>query len=709
MTDSTASSPSTKLELPSSVKIISWLGVAVAPLGAALAFIIQPMMGKLLLPRLGGTSATWLGAALFFQLSLLLGYAWGLWLSRRPVKFQLVSIAVLCVVAVAAFHAPDSFSGSPTIPAVGLSLSVSCLPVMMLLFSLSPWLHAWRERLGAPQPYALYAISNIGGLGALLAYPLVVETLLPLSDQLAIWRGFLVLLAALVTGGCLLLWSAEKRNPSPPSALVSPSGIPVDKWPVWIALSAVSCAVMLAAVNLVAVEIGSTPLTWVGPLGVYLASFALIFSGRWQPWMTGASAVGLALSLAVYMMLKGFGAATVDGPRLLALVACCGFASLVGNALLHETRPLRGGEWFYLALAIGGAIGGLASIWIVPAVFAKPVEFAVGASVLLAAALFWGARWRHTGTAAACLAIATGPVFILGWKQADADRMETGMISNYRDENGYLMVKTDASSVVLSSATTQHGTQMIENDETRRRPTLYYTESSGVGRAITRLQTARTSIRVAVVGLGAGTLATYARPGDEFVFYDIDPKIETVARTHFSFLADCRGQARVELADGRRALAESGEDFDLVVIDAFMGDGIPAHLLTREALAIYQLRTKARDGLVIIHASTRHSRFFPIIAATAKTLRQESLGVETDIKSSTESSDWDPAISNYILLGSPARANEWNFWFAREEDDGRVSRSLVRLDAMMTSPFGIWTDERSAMLDVLDIGGLISW
>jgi spermidine synthase len=687
--------------LPSAVQLINWLSVAAAPLGAALAFILQPIMAKLLLPRLGGTAATWLGAALFFQVALLLGYGWGLWLARRPIGFQAIAIGALSVLAIVTFHTPQAFSGSPTIPGVGLSLTLSCLPSMVLLFSISPWLHAWRERLNLPEPYALYALSSIGSLAALLAFPFLLEPFVGLSDQLSIWRGFFILLVSILSGGTILLANAEARISSNAIPLARANEIPLPSWLLWVSFSAITCAVMLAATQLIAAEIGSVPLAWVGPLGVYLASFTMIFSGRWQSWMTGASAVGLAISLAAYMTFKGFGSATVSGPCLLALVSCCGFASLTGNALLYSTRPARGGEWFYLALGIGGAMGGLGSIWIVPLLFPHPVEFTIGAATLLAAALFWGSRWRHIGSAAACLTFALSPVLILGLKQINVERMGNGVLTHYRDPYGNLMIKTDAGSVVLSSANTTHGTQLVETTASRLRPTLYYTESSAVGRAILILQNERPSIRIAAVGLGAGTIAAYARPSDQIIFYDIDPKIQSVARTYFSYLADSRGDVRIEIADGRRALAESDEDFDLVIIDAFSGGGIPIHLATREALAIYQNRINSNDGIIVFHASMRYSRLYPILAATAKTLRLESIEVNTYIENPQDDRDWDPVTSTYILLGSSGRASQWERWLPPEEDEGRVTRELTRTDAMHGSFYQIWTDDRNATLDML--------
>lgn len=696
-------SPTLRHILTNPTRIVKWLGLLTCPLGAALSFGLQPMMGKILLPRLGGTAATWLGAALFFQFALLVGYAWGLWLSRLSTRAQAAAVGTLSILAIVTFHAPDSFSQDPSVLGVVASLSTACLPAMVLLFSLSPWLHSWRERLGMNEPYALYALSNIGSLLALFLYPLLIEPLVGIADQTTFWRGLCGVIAATISVAALALWLGEKNHSIPPPRPFSARHIHPLAWPGWITLSALSCATMLAATQLVAAEIGSTPLAWVGPLGVYLAGFALIFSGRWQPWMTGVAIVGLGLSLAAFMSMKGFGSATTDGARLIVLIICCGFASLVGTALLYSTRPGQGGAWFYLALAAGGTLGGIVSIWIVPALFFRPVEFPVLAAVLLAIGLFWGSRWRHFGAACACLALSVGPVLIIGSRQAMEERLGDGILAHYRDIHGHLMVKIDHRSVVLSSATTTHGTQLTETSETRLRPTLYYTESSAIGRALISLQAERPSLRLAIVGLGSGTLAAYSRPTDELVFFDIDPKVEAVARNHFTYLSDARGNIRIKLADGRKALADTNEDFDLIIIDAFMGDGIPAHLLTREALEIYQSRLRARDGLLVVHSTLRYSDLYPIIAATASTLRMESLEVTTDISHSLDAKDWDANRSSYILIGSHRQAEDWADWYPHEEDEGRVKRSLTRLTAVVAGPRNIWTDDRAAALDVVDL------
>lgn len=683
-------------------RIISALTLLAVPLGAALAFVIQPVVGKAMLPRMGGTAVTWIGATLFFQTALLLGYVWGLVLTRLGQKGQFIAQLTLTALALLTFRLPDTESGEPLLINVFWTLGTSCLPAMVLLFSLAPWVHSWRERLTMPEPYALYALSSLGSLLALLLYPFLIEPSLSLSAQESIWRSLFILVALLAVCSALALWKL-----APPSEgrrdTVGHNVTPIQIAS-WLALSALPCVVMLGAVGLVASEIGSTPLAWAGPLGVYLGAFALVFSGRWRPWLTGVAVVGLGLALAAYMAHKGFGVATVDSVRLCLLVALCGFASLVSVALLHATRPETGGAWFYLVIASGGVCAGLFSLFAVPSLFSRPVEFPVFSGLVLACGLVWGARHRNPGTVAACAALALGPVFIIGARQAREDRMGNGVITHYRDVNSHLMIKTDGVSSVLSSDTTTHGSQLTETPEARRRPTVYYTESSAVGRVISHIQAEHPSLRLGVIGLGAGTLAAYARPEDEITFYDIDPKIEGVARNHFTFLKDCLGRLSVQLADGRKALAkpEVG-DFDLIVIDAFLGDGVPHHLLTREALAIYQARLNKRDGLLLIHCSMRYSNLFSPVATTIRTLGWEAVGVKTEIHSALNDRDWDAADSNYIVAGREPRVQLFVSQLPYEEEKGRVTRSITRLNAVLSGSDAIWTDQRSATTDSLDI------
>jgi spermidine synthase len=685
----------------SPVLVVWFLSFLVIPLGAALSFLIQPIFAKILLPRLGGTAATWLGASLFFQLALLLGYFWGVWMSRLRLRWQFFCMAGLTILAVLTFSSPDGLEGAPTIISVILTLAKACLPGLVLLFSLSPWLHSWRERLDMSEPYALYAVSNVGSLLALLCYPLIIETNFGLSDQLAVWRSLGVFVCACFLAGLIsLAWSLRKAPDLPASQERRPRPN-FASWCLWIFMSALTCATMLAASQLVAVEIGSVPIAWVGPLGVYLASFSLTFAGRWRSWMTGLSIIVLLVSLLIYMATKGFSSATMDSHRLVWLLLTCGAAALVGNALLYETRPARGGAWFYLAIALGGALGGFTTLWLIPLIFPYPKEFALGAAFILASGFFWACKWQHYGGLMACFIVALAPVLIMGWQRAHDSQFSDLRVSHYRDIYGHIMIERGEHSVVISSSTTLHGSQLFDTEQNRRRPTQYYTESGALGRTMQRLQQQRPQMRVAIVGLGAGTAAAYARKDDEFVFYDIDPKIETIARDYFKYLEDSLGSVQVELVDGRRALSKSDENFDLIMIDAFMGDGIPAHLLTREAIGTYAARLQARDGVLLVHASLRYSRLFPVVGATAAVVGLESLEVSTQIDYGTEYGDLDKANSVYIVIGGRSQARNFMEWFPETEDSGRVHRKLEKFMAHVLQPQHIWTDDRQSALDAL--------
>jgi predicted O-methyltransferase YrrM len=260
--------------------------------------------------------------------------------------------------------------------------------------------------------------------------------------------------------------------------------------------------------------------------------------------------------------------------------------------------------------------------------------------------------------------------------------------------------------VILSNETTTHDSQMTADANARRHPTLYYSESSGVGRVIEETQRKSPAIRIGVVGLGAGTLAAYARPEDTIDFWDIDPKAIRVARDFFTYVPDCRGQVHIQQRDGRKGLEASTEDYDVIVIDAFCGDAIPAHLLTREALAIYFRRLEKRQGILVVHSSNRYSTLFPVVGATAYTmLRWSTISVLTEISSTTPTRDWDAdgRGSQYLILCRPGQLKEVTSWLPEQEDNGRVKRNVATYDPQPPGRAVIWTDDRQAALDTLDL------
>lgn len=681
--------------------------ITAVPLAAFLAFAIQPIMGKRLLPIYGGTSGTWLGCMVYFQFALLLGYSWAAWLVRKRPAFQMTATAILAVLAVVTFHLPsDAAAEAAGIGRVVWRLSLATLPAMILLFSTSPLLHGWLRRRGEDVPYYLYAISNAGSLLALLLYPFVIETNFGLSEQATIWHVVLLVVAlALATAGYIFKQTtagAAAATPEPSEPLVPGTVV------LWLWLSALTCVGMLGATYHLAAEIGSNPVAWVGPFGVYLLAFMLTFSGRWRRWMTLTSIVVLSVALTAFMVKKGFTAVTVNAGTAWSLIFLTASGSFLGNALLYSLRPAQRFERFYLVLAAGGVIGGLVSATVIPYVLNRPIEFELASVALLATGIIWLVGRRETSTSVVIACVLVVPVLGLGIHQAHRESVDNGSMRHTRDLYGHIMVKTDSRSVVLSSDTTTHGSQLTMDAAARKRPTLYFTESSGAGRVMERFHSTRPQMNVGVIGLGAGTLAAYSRAGDVYDFWDIDPKSIRVARENFTFVTEAAGKINLVQRDGRKALEDSKTDYDVIVLDAFTGDGVPSHLLTREAIALYMRRLAAKDGILLVHCSSRYSRFYPVVEETARSENLTAIDVHTEIKRDVtepgKERDWDPTATEYIIIAKPELAKTVLTWFPDEEDGGRVKHLVNTVTSPLVHPQLIWTDDRNASIDVLELG-----
>ena len=620
-------------------RALAWTIVPAVSLASFLSFSVQPLVGKLLLPAQGGAASTWLGTMLFFQIALLLGYGWSVWLLRRRPLVQVGAMAGLALVALLGTRLPWVQEGSWTgLGGILVTLVVATLPAMVLLFSTGPLMHGWLRGRGQPVPYHLYALSNAGSLAAVLLYPFLIERRIGLADQMFFWHGFLAVLAGLLGLAGLLFLRTTAPAPLHEEAA---EPIPARSIAAWLGLSAATCIGMLGATHHLAAEIGSTPLAWVGPFGAFLLSFLVTFSGLWQPRFTLACLGWLAVSLTGFLLTKGVGNATVDGWAAFWLLSLTAAGSFFGNGLLYETRPAQRFAFFYLVLAAGGVLGGLFASVGAPFFFLRPSEFLVVSCLLLLLGLLRLLERRNGLTVAIASLIVVAPVLGLVWKQTADEATGALRIRRFRNIYGYSLVRFQEQALILSSETTTHGTQIVRDAEARRRPTFYYSESSGAGRIIEETRNANPSMHLGVIGLGAGTLAAYGRPADQIDFWDIDPKAVRIAREFFTFLADSPAKISIIQTDGRKGLEQSKSDFDLLVVDAFCGDAIPAHLLTREAFATYFQRLEKRQGLLIVHASNRYSTVFPIIAATARSLGWSAVNVLTEITGPAAARDWD--------------------------------------------------------------------
>ena len=677
--------------------------------GSFLLFLVQPMIARLALPRLGGAPAVWNSAMLVYQALLLGGYAYAHWLGRfAPRRQGQVHVAVLIVASLWLPIGLVALQPSPgAIPALWVPwlLVLSIGPLFFAVSAQAPLLQRWFS-ISRPglNPYALYAASNFGSFAGLIAYPLLVEPGMAVWGQRLLWSAGYILVALLVASCALLLPGAvatesEDVQPSP-----APSRTRILHW---VALAGVPSGLMLATSTYITTDIVAMPLLWVLPLGLYLLSFTIAFA-------TDRTTADLQAWIAPVAILL-FGGILVGGtpgmPFVGAVMALglLFLASVALHSALYRIRPepdrLTG---FYLAMSVGGALGGVFAALVAPLIFDWTYEYPL---LILAAGVLapqefllapvrrlWSGSGRRrqfllyaVGIVVAALVAGVlaypGPVGSAGPLQQAAlltiialglltvgSRIGFGIAlagalvafggyksvalslqpeARTRSYFGVYTVRGDRTVRQLAHGTTVHGTELLGSLVRERTPTSYYVPASGVGQAMQAVPALYgPAARIGVVGLGAGTLACYARVGQDWRFYEIDPAVVRIARTRFRFLRDCLGEARVVLGDARLNLARAAPaSLDLLALDAFSSDAVPMHLLTREAFDTYA-RVVAPRGLLLVHISNRFLDLEPVVAAAATAGGWQAVGLTyypgTDATPGSSASAWialsrDPA------------------------------------------------------------------
>jgi hypothetical protein len=651
-------------------------------LSAFLLFQVQPLMGRYILPWFGGGPAVWTDCMLFFQVLLLAGYAYAHWLgSRRGTRFGAwVHIGLLAAsfVFLPVARRVDVWKPLSSADPSGRILLLLVATVggpYFLLSATGPLLQRWYS-LSRPgeSPWRLYALSNLGSFLALLSYPFAVEPYLRLRTQAWIWSALYAGFAA-VCG-----WTAWRL---PPAALATET---VDReagsaprptfWNVlfWLGLSACGSTLLLATTNQISQGIAVIPFLWVAPLSIYLLTFILAFHHeRWyrRPLFAGAAGVfapaacaaaGLAMIVPVWGQL---------GIHLASLFVLC----MVCHGELALARPSpRYLTAFYLTVAAGGALGGALVALAAPRVFVEFSEYPIG---LAAACLLGFAGWLRTGAlgqwTARNFAVRVPLVALLlgGITSVAATVVGSGRpaLAEWRNFYGILRV-TERSDLngplrLLTHGRIRHGFQYLRDPE-RGWPTCYYGPHSGAAIALNAV--AIPHRRVAVIGLGTGTLAAWGRPGDTFRFYEINPDVQMIASTWFSFLRDSKARTETVLGDARvqleRELAGGhSQDFDAIAVDAFSGDAIPIHLLTAECADLYRRRL-APGGLLLLHISNRSLNLEPVARGLARHLGwKAALFVSGQHDETGENaSKWVLITANAGVLEQPGVADRVSPW-----------------------------------------------
>ena len=617
-------------------------------LSAFLLFQIQPMIGKFILPWFGGTPAVWSSALLFFQVLLTGGYAYSYWLIDR-VRIQRQALVHISLIASASVLlillsltwtspiTPDSSwkpqtVSSPILDIFRLLIVTVGLPYFILA-SNGPLMQAWFSRIFPQRSYArLYALSNIGSLLGLLTYPVFIEPALSLRWQGWAWAlGFLLfgLLASWVA------WLSKRATPlaKPEVAPVSSTGRPSFALiSFWIALSATASLFLLSVTNQISQEVAVIPFLWVLPLALYLLSFILTFSGeRGYNRKLYAVLFIFVTALTLFAMLNTTALHVywqILAYCLLLFAACMlchGELYLLHPSAEHLTT-------FYLMVSIGGAFGGIFVSLIAPVIFNGYWEFFVGLAMTIAI-LLTVLRKENGVTVSEVKSLGARARFVfITFMLVTVMLLLLSIISSevtYSKRNfyGIIRVRTQVpinrslKANIMSHGITVHGLQLLFDLKGPNIPTTYYVPESGVGLAILNHPKYATGqqMRVGLLGLGVGTLAAYAHPGDGYRMYEINPVVVDLAAgvgDYFSFLSDSAAEIDIVLGDARisleRELAEGHpQNFDVLVLDTFSSDSIPVHLVTKEAFALY-LEHLAPDGIIAAHITNLHLDLLPV-------------------------------------------------------------------------------------------------
>lgn len=633
---------------------------------ATLVFMVQPMAAKLLLPLMGGAPAVWNTSMAFFQGALLVGYAYAHLLQRAgTVRRQaIIHGGALLLAALVLPLRVHELLGPPTSdhPALWLlgALALMVGAPFAILSATAPLAQAWHARIyregEGRGPYVLYAASNLGSLIALLAYPVVVEPTLAVQTQTFVWSlaygGFVVLMASL---GLMVARAPRVEIVPPPAALTPDTALSGRPWPrrlIWIGLAAIPSSLMLGVTTHITTDVASAPFIWVVPLALYLLTFIIAFQDR--PLISSDTALMFqAAAVVACAVIMPFHTTNLVIQLAVHLAAFFLTALVCHQALVERRPPASQLTEFYLCLSIGGVVGGGFNAFVAPVIFTNVWEYPlVLALSCLARPWVWdrGSPWRWGLFAICVMAVIAAPVLAEQYAQSDATvRLLLGVVTvsafllrqntllfmasicmllvsaqlagdrvdvreTWRSFFGVarqsvMPVEALGGTVhMLAHGTTLHGAQ-ARAPEHRCRPLVYYAPETPIGQVFTAKRAEKASLTIAAVGLGTGAVAAYVRAEDQLTFFEIDPLMVKIANdpAYFTYTSECaKGPIDYVIGDARLTLKDEAEgQYDILLLDAFSSDAVPAHLLTVEAVKMYLARLKP-DGILVMHLSNRN-------------------------------------------------------------------------------------------------------
>lgn len=660
---------------------------------AFLLFLVQPIMAKQILSWFGGSAAVWTTCLVFFQFLLLFGYAYSDWTTRKLKPRQQVMLHVLLLfLSLAALPiVPDASwkpagDEDPGWRILGLLGATIALPYF-LLSTTGPLVQAWFARsFPTGTVYRLFALSNFGSLLALISYPFLIEPWVTTRQQSYGWSAGYVLFV--VSCAAAALFSTRAGAAAAAAELPrseEPAAVPpeVGDYVLWLTLSGMGSFMLLAVTNHITHDVASVPFLWILPLTLYLITFILCFEGRgWYQRrfflgplivVVGAMAWALHAERGIMDIKEAIPLFTVG-----MFVSCMFFHGELAN-LKPAPRYLT---TYYLMISLGGALGGVLVGLVAPRIFTTYYEFGIGLvfTLLLAAYVTrkmpkWVPALAVAGAAFACYHIV---LYV-------EDLSENARVLT-RNFYGTLKVRDTGPATQpeamrrLTHGVIMHGEQYLSPARSRE-ATTYYGTTSGIGRLLTLL--GDRAVKVGVVGLGAGTLAAYGKPGDVYRFYEINPQVVRIAETEFSYLPASRAKIETVLGDARLAMErEAPQGYDVLAIDAFSSDSIPVHLITREALAVY-LRHVKSDGVIAFHVTNRFLKLAPVV---------QQLAAEQGLRTALvvdDADDSDLAKTDWVLVSRSAAP-------LQQPKIAEVASSIEAVPGMRT-----WTDDFNNLFLIL--------
>jgi hypothetical protein len=663
-------------------------------LSSFLLFQIQPIIAKMILPWFGGTSSVWNTCMLFFQVMLLGGYLYAHWLgSRSRARWQaglhsvLLTASLLALPVIANPSWRPGPADNPSLRILGLLAATVGLPYFMVSTT-SSLLQAWYARTHAGViPYRLFALSNLASMLALVSYPLVVEPALATRSQAQIWSiGYAAF--AILCSGTAWLSASRMKAPAATSDDEATEAPRVRLRLLWAALAASASILLLSITTFLTQDVAAVPMLWIAPLATYLLSFILCFEGAGGYYKPRLYIPLAMVSLAVMGYRLGpfpwdLPMIATIGIFIAALFACCMVCHGELAARKPHPRYLTG---FYVMISLGGAAGGLFVGLVAPNFFKAYYEFPIGlalcAGLLMLLAPRPIAAWKRVALAAAlagyfillAVSIVRGQRNYLAVERNFYGQLRVWDVGKPYEKDSYR---------AMAHGTVNHGEQML-NALYRRRPVSYFCPESGIGRAMAA-RPAETPQRVGILGLGCGGLVAYVRPGETWRIYEINPQVPELANAYFTYLSDTPAKVEIALGDGRLSLEREPEQrFDLLVMDAFSGDSVPVHLITREAFETYFRRLNP-GGLLAVNISNRYLDLRSVIERAASSFGRIAIAYSH----TPPDDDIFCYATMWVLVAEPA---------IRE-----TAPELVKGGEILPSHpnFRIWTDDFSNMWSIL--------